>query len=150
MPVRNSFTMITSAMQQSGLKMRMQARIRYPSWKQIGRPYVLGIIGLAIAAGLWGFGYKLSLYHRQGAPSSQIPVAKLWIESRNASMTAASRFKAKSYLISGLQAFSVPIQRLPRLSRAVACIFPVCTRGVTHFGFLIPFRSPPPAHFLLA
>jgi hypothetical protein len=111
-------------------------------------PCALEIIGLAIAVVVWGAGYKLSLYHRHATLSSA-PVAKLWIESRNASVSAASRFKAKSHLVPGSQAFSVPIQRLPHFSRTVACILPVCTRGVAHFDFRIQFRSPPPSRFLL-
>jgi hypothetical protein len=147
---RSPFTVIASAAQRRILRVRTQTQCVYPTWKQILRPCALGIIGLAIAVVLWGVGYKLSLYHRHAAPSSSVPVAKLWIGSRNASVTAASRFKAKSHLVPGSQAFSVPIQRLPHLSRAVACNLPVCTRGVAHFDFLIPFRSPPPPHFSFA
>jgi hypothetical protein len=65
-------------------------------------------------------------------------------------LTAASGFKAKPHLVSGSQAFSLPIQRLPRLSRVVASILPVCVRDVACFDSLIPFRSPPPPRFLLA
>jgi hypothetical protein len=145
---RSPITVIANAVQRRILRTRTQVRYEFPLWRQIFRPCTLGIIGLAIAIVLWGAGYKLSLYHRHATPSS-VPVAKLWIESRNASMTAASGFKAKSYLISGSQAFFVPIQLLPRLSRAVASILIVCVRDVAYFDFLIPFRSPPPPRFLL-
>ena len=150
MSARSPFTVIASAAQRRILRVRTQTQCVYPTWKQILRPCALGIIGLAIAVVLWGVGYKLSLYHRHAAPSSSVPVAKLWIGSRNASVTAASRFKAKSHLVPGSQAFSVPIQRLPHYSRASACMLSVCMRDVAYFGFLIPFRSPPPPRFILA
>ena len=149
MSARSPFTIIASAARRRILRVRTQTLCVYPTWKQILRPCVLGIIGLAIAVVLWGFAYKLSLYHRRAAPSS-VTVAKLWIESRNAFMKAASRFKAKSHPVTGSQACPSSIQRLPRLSRAVASVLPVCARGVAHFDFLIPFRSPPPPHFFFA
>ena len=148
MSAQSPITVIVNAAQRHFLRMRTQVRCVYPLWRQIFRPCALGIIGLAIAVVLWGAAYNLSLYHRHATPSS-VTVAKLWIESRNASVTVASRFKAKSHLVPGSQAFSVPIQRLPHFSHAVACILPVCTRGVAHFDFRIPFRSPPPPRFLL-
>jgi hypothetical protein len=81
---------------------------------------LLGIIGLTIAVALWEAGYKLSLYHHYATPSS-VPVAKLWIESRNASAAATSRFKVKSHLVPGSQAFFVTLHMPPRFNRAVAC-----------------------------
>jgi hypothetical protein len=146
---QNPSTINTSVVWRSIICIKAPMLCGCSSLKQRFRPCALGIIGLAIAVVLWGAGYKLSLYHRH-ATRSPVPVAKLWIESRNASVTAASRFKAKSHLVPDSQAFSVPTQRLPHLSRAVACILPVCTRGVAHFDFLIPFRSPPPPHFFFA
>ncbi len=125
----------------------MQTQSRYPLWKQIFRPCALGLVGLAIAVTLWGFSFKLSQYHHHTAPSSRIPVAKLWIEPRNASVAAASSLTAKSHLIVVSQAFPVLIQPLPRLDLAVTCILAVCTRGIVSFDFLIRFRSPPTERF---
>ena len=150
MSAQSPFTIIATAARRRIHRVRTQVQYGYPSWRPIFRPCALGIIGLAIAVVLWGFGYKLSLYYRHSAPSSRVPVAKLWIESRDASEAAASRLKAKSHYVSGSHAFSVPIQPLPRLSRAVACILPVCTRHVVYFDSLIPFRSPPPHRVFLA
>jgi hypothetical protein len=120
------------------------------SWKQLFSPLAVGLIGLAIAVALWGFGYKLSLYHRHEAPSSRIPVAKLWTEQRSASAVAASRLEANSHLHSVSQAFPAPVQRFPRLDLAVACTLPGCSRGVLYFNPLVPSRSPPPYRFCLA
>jgi hypothetical protein len=130
--------------------MRTQASSRYPSLRQVFRPGALGFIGLAIAVALWGFGYKLSLYYPRADSTSRVPVAKLWIKQRNAPVAAASSLKAKSHRIPGSQVFPLRIQGLRRLARAVACIVPVCRRGVTYFDFLIPFRSPPTQRFSLA
>lgn len=145
---QDSFTTISSAARKSALQTLPQDR--YLSWRQIFRPSALALVGLAIAVALWGFGYKLSLYHPDPTPSSQFPVAKLWIEHRNASVTAVSRLKSTSHLIPAPQVFPVPIQRFPHRARANACIFPVRRHTVAYFDFLIPFRSPPPHRFCLA
>ena len=147
---RNPITVTASALEKPDLRIRAHAASCYPVWGQVFRPCALGIIGLAIAVALWGFGYKLSLYHCHAVPSSHVPVAKFWIEPRGASVAAASRFKAKSHLVLGSQAFSVSIQRLPRLSLAVSCIQPVYTRCSAFFDFLTPSRAPPPLRFRLA
>jgi len=99
---------------------------------------------------LWAGGYKLSLYHRHPAPSSQVTVAKLWFESRRVFLEAASKLKVKSHFVPGAPAFSIPVQRLPRLGRDIASVPPVRSRNVAYFDFLIPFRSPPPHRFCLA
>jgi hypothetical protein len=146
---RNPST-IAAATQESVLKAATQEYSPCLSSKQLFRPCALGLIGLAIAVALWGFGYKLSLYHRHATPLSRVTVAKLWIEPRDTSVAAASSLKSKSHLIPVSQALPVPIQRIPHLSRTITCILPLCTRGVVSFDFLIPFRSPPPYRFRLA
>ncbi len=147
---RNPITITASAPHKPALGMRAQTPRCYRAWRQVSGPCGLGIVGLAIAVVLWGFGYKLSLYHRNTAPSARIPVAKLWIEPRGASVAAASRLKVNSYLAPGPQAFSARIQRLPTLSCAVACIPPLNECCVAFFDLLIPSRAPPPLRFLLA
>jgi len=147
--VRNPITRTASAPQKPVLSWRRQARSCYPAWRQVSGPCALGIIGLAIAIVLWGYGYRISLYHREAAPSARISIAKLWIEPRSASVEAASRLEAISHLTPGSQAFSARIQPPPSLSRAVACIPPSCECRVTFFDLLIPSRAPPPLRFLL-
>lgn len=148
MSAQRTFTVIANAVQQRVLHGTTHARFKYPTWKQIFRPCALGILGLAIAVVLWGTGYKLSLYHRHLVPP--VPVAKLWVESRNASLAVASGLKAKSHFVSDSQTYFDPIQRLPHHSRASVCVLSVCTRDIAYFGFLIPFRSPPPPRFFFA
>jgi len=146
---RNPITITASPTQKPVLSMRAQTPGRYPAWRQVSGPCALGIVGLAIAVVLWGYGYKLSLYHRNTSHSGRIPVAKLWIEPRGASVATASSIKAISHLAPGPQAFSARIQRLPSPSRAVACIPPLNECCVAFFSFLIPSRAPP-LRFLLA
>jgi len=140
---------IASIARQSITRINAQMSCGVSSRKRRFSPCAIGIVGLALAVVLWGTGYRLSLYHHH-ATSSVIPVAKLWIESRNASMATASRLKTKSHLIPCSQVFSAPIQRLPLYSRTLVCILCVCPRDVAYFSFLVPFRSPPVPRFFLA
>ena len=121
----------------------------FPAWRRRFRPYAIGIAGLAIAVVLWGVGYKLSRYHRHATPSST-PVARVWIRSRGASSNIASRLKVKSKSILDSLALDVPIQRLPFSKRCSARALSSYAPVVAFFGFLIPFRSPPPLRFYLA
>lgn len=149
MSIRTPFTTAASSAERV-FRTRTQAKSLYPSWKQLFRPCTLGFIGLAIAVVLLGVGYKLSLYHRHAASSSRVPVVKMLMETRNASITAIFKFKGKPHLTYGSPALSAPIQRCPCLNRSIAYILPVCRRRVTYFDFLIPFRSPPSLRFSLA
>ncbi|MFZ0304357.1 MAG: hypothetical protein WAL75_16825 [Terracidiphilus sp.] len=58
-----------------------------PTARRLNRPkflnsFTFSLIGLAIAVALWGYGYKLSLYHRHPGTSSVNQVAKLWTKER--------------------------------------------------------------------
>jgi hypothetical protein len=141
--------MTTSATKKSVLKMRTQVQSSYSSWKQLFRPCALGFIGLAIVVALWGFSYKLSLYHRNTAPSARVSVARFWIEPRSVSATAASKLKGKSHLFPGSQALFVAVRKCPSLNRAVANILLPTTRGFEYLHSPIPSRSPPPHRFCL-
>lgn len=137
-----------NAVQEGILSTRPQAQSQRLPWRRISRPYAFGIVGLAIAVSFWGYGYKLSHYHRHAAPSS-VPIAKLWIEPRSASVEAASRLKTNSHFAAGEQAVSVTIQRLPRMCRAVACNLLLCERHAVFFNLLVPSRAPPSLRFRL-
>lgn len=150
MSAQSPCVITVGAMQEALLLMSTQAQCRYRSWMRLFKPCAFGLIGLAIAVALWGFDYKLSLYHCHTASSSRVPVAKLWIEPRNASVAADSSLNAKSHFVPASHAFPVPVQRLSPLSRTLAHIPPLCRRDVAYFDFLIPFRSPPTQRFSLA
>jgi hypothetical protein len=147
---QSPFTITASATQKPVLNLRTWTLGCFRAWRQVSGPCTLGIVGLAIAVVLWGYGYKLSLYYRDAASSARIPVAKLWIESRSASVAATSSLKASSHLAHRSLALSVRIQRFPGLSRIVACIPLLSERRVAFFDLLIPSRAPPPLRFLFA
>jgi len=147
---RNPITITDGAPQMPVPSMRAQRLGFSPAWRQVSGPCALGIVGLAIAVILWGYGYKLSLYHRNAAPSARIPVAKLWIGPRSASVAATSRIKELSHPVSGSKAFVVHIQWLPSLSRAVASVPQLTEYRVAFCELQIPSRAPPPFRFLLA
>jgi hypothetical protein len=122
----------------------------YLSSNRLFRPFTLGIAALAIAIALWGIGYKLCLHPRHSSSSSQIPVAKLWIESRDDLRATASRLRVAAHFVPSSHAFSVPVQRLPRFSWTAACTLSRCMRNLVYFDSLFPLRSPPPHRFRLA
>ena len=134
-------------MQTAALRLKTQALSEWLHRRRQFGPHALGLIALAITVALWGYGYKLSLYHRHTAPSQRVLVAKLWIEPRGASVAAASGFEAKSHLIPDAQALSVASQELVSCISVFVFIPSSTSRGIAYFDFLIPFRSPPPHSF---
>jgi hypothetical protein len=125
-----------------------QSRIK-PPWRQLFRPFPLALVGLAIAVALWGYGYKLSLYHSHPTPSSLASVAKLWDGPRNASLAATPRLNTKSHLLLGSQAIWVPSQQLLHTNRNAALVLTPRMCGVRYSNSPIPSRSPP-SRFRLA
>lgn len=119
----------------------------YSLWRRRFGPYTLGIPGLVIAVVLWSAGYKLSLYHRHAAPPT-VPIAKMWMESRNTFIAASFSPRAKPHIGPASQAFPSPIQRLLLLSCGIICTLSACTRYFANCDFLIPSRSPPTSFFL--
>jgi hypothetical protein len=130
--------------------MRSLKGSRHTAWKEILSPHVLGLAGLAFAISIWAFGYRLSIYFEHPTPTLRASAAKLWIEPRNASAAAASRLIVDAHRIAGSAAISLSIRPFPRLDRALICAPPERTHRPASFGFLIPFRSPPPQRFYIA
>lgn len=121
---------------------RIVAGWRSILWNHIYRPHFLGFSGLALAVALWGFGYKLSLYHPHPAPAQRTIVAKLWTEPPNASIVAAQRHRNQSNTLAGPQALCTSIQ-YSHLDRAPVSAFTSKGRGVQSSSFPAPLRSPP-------
>jgi hypothetical protein len=147
--VRSSITIITGTAWRIA-RMKTPAPSRYPTWRQIVGPYILGLSGVVIAVALWSLGSKLSPNYGHAVPSWRAPVARLGVEPRGASSPAPFRFRAKSHFAPDLAAISVLVSWPARLDRAVAYPASVPRRGIAYFDFLIPFRSPPPQRFSLA
>lgn len=120
-----------------------RAKSLYSSWRQLFRPCALGLIGLAISVALWSVGYKLSLYNQHAASSSQIPVVKIWLETRHAPITAIFRLRRASHLLPGSAALYAALLQCPRLNGSIASVLPVCRRRIPYFYLSIPFRAPP-------
>jgi hypothetical protein len=150
MSTRSPIPINGNATWESVLRTRPLALSLNSSWRQLFRPYTFGIIGLAVAVFLWGYGYKLSLYHCHSGSSTHTPVAKLWIEPRSAPIAATSSLKAKSHFVARSQAAVATVQRLPSMCRAFACILPLRERRAVLFDLLVPSRAPPPLCFRLA
>ncbi len=149
MSIRSPIPIHASAARKSVLSTKPKAQSQCSSWRQVSRPCALGIVGLAIAVFLWGYGYKLSLYHRHSEPSTQVSVAKLWIEYRSTAAVAASRLRARPHSIAGSLEFAVPVQYHLWLSRILFCIFLASIGFFASFDLLIPSRAPPPHRFWL-
>lgn len=111
-------------------------------WNQLYRPYLLGFGGLAFAVALWGFGYKLSLYHRNPAQAQRAIVAKLWSEPPNASVVAVQKLKNQSTFIASPAALCSSIQS-PLLDDAAVCLLLPKVAVVQSFDFPTLLRSPP-------
>ena len=133
-----------------GVALRPPEGVQYPSFGPIFKPSVVAFAGLAIAVALWGFSYKLSLYHIHYNHHSSIPVAKLWIEHRSAAANAASKLIAKTPPNPHANLIQIPLQQLNLFEGTVLCIPPIGAHGAATSGCRIPFRSPPSSSFSLA
>jgi len=74
------------------------------------RPCSLGLLGLAIAIALWGFGYKLSRYNPHPSAASRASIAKLWDKRPGSFPPDPSSLRLRSHLPSGPQPLWVLIQ----------------------------------------
>lgn len=128
----------------SAIRLRMLVLDRRISWRHRLRPGAYGVIGLATAIVLWGVGYRLSRYHSKAIPSP-VPIVRLWIETRHASVTAALGFKVRSHVAPEPQPAFVTRHQLPNPDRAVA--FVLCRRqhDAAQFNSATRSRAPPPA-----
>ncbi len=140
---RSPFTIISRISQLRILRARMWSMIRYSSWRESYSPCALWFGGLAIEFMLCAAGYKLSINQCHTAPPSQVPHARLWIESRDISDVTVLRIKSKAHHVFGSQPFFVHTQRLPHLSRTAASMRPVSPLDLVYYDSLIQLRSPP-------
>jgi hypothetical protein len=106
------------------------------------RPCVLGFAALAITVALWGYGYKLSLYHQRDHTSA-IPVAKLWIEHRDATALAAFSLPGNTHSIPVSLSLWAAAPGTLRADDKSDVLQSIEARGTATQGALIPSRSPP-------
>lgn len=48
------------------------------------RPYSVALLLLSLGVFLWGFGYKLSLYHIHHQSTARASVVRMWVDSKSA------------------------------------------------------------------
>jgi hypothetical protein len=139
---RGTLAIIHNSTRRAVLRAKKLASLPYLFWKQVFKPSALGLGGLVIAVALWGFGYKLSLYHRHPTPVQQATVAKLWIE-QNASLAAVQRLRNQSHLVASPQALCSTFSWFPRVDRVSTRIVPVQGGGIPSVKLPVSLRSPP-------
>jgi len=116
-------------------------------WRRFFRPTSLGCLGLALAVYLWGYNYKLSLYHPHHNAPLRTLSAKLWVDQRDHADIVHVRTGARVHRhgSSGTpdsvsqQAFAFVSPRGP--AARPAFVLHTC------FTPLLPLRSPPSCSF---
>ena len=107
------------------------------------RPCAVGLLALAIAIALWGFGYKLSRYDPHPSAASRASIAKLWDKRPGSLTTDALSIRLRSHVPSWPQPFWISIQHGGKKAPAVLELDPQNKRTSSVFRRLNPSRSPP-------
>lgn len=107
------------------------------------RPSALGTLGLVLAIVLWGYNYKLSLYHPHRDTVSRILVARLWVDQRNADTPVDTQQHATPNAIA-----PSPLQVFPLVCVCILLVVPTRVRSTHSRKSLLPLRSPPAAAVL--
>jgi len=118
-------------------------RRRFSGWRRFFQYPVLGCFGLALAVFLWGYNYRLSLYHQRDLASRTL-AAKLWVDQRNAVGLIPARVSAKvdrDGFSDTLDASALVPFDLTSASALV--VVPVRDRRTNCSKSLLPLRSPP-------
>lgn len=117
--------------------------------RQFSNPLALGLLGLALAVTLSGYGHKLSQYRNLSNDSApRIPVAKLWIEHRfgfdafSKSATALN-LKARVYAHSNTPVLIAAAPQFYFQGNAGLLSVTARPRVIPFFHAAIPLRSPP-------
>lgn len=143
-------TIATASRLRMVLRWRIQTERVSQLWSRISTPKLVAYCGLALAVVLWGFGYKLSLYHRHPTPIQHVDVAKFWLEQSNCSIDTAQNLRRQFFIVAGPQALGSTFSWLPRLNRAALCTATAQRAALLTRRLSISPRSPPPQNFLTA
>lgn len=111
---------------------------------RVKKPCAIGLIALAIAVALWGFGYKISLYRPYLSPVSRASVAKLWVERRGPSTTPGIHLAPRLRTTADSQ--TPLLFACLKLTRTESFELFTCSsdaRVSSDIAFLLPARSPP-------
>jgi hypothetical protein len=108
------------------------------------RPYAFGLLTLALAIALWGFGYRLSRYNPHPSAASRASMAKLWDKQLDSPSSVTSILNSRAHLTSGLRILWISIERPQGMEASVALdIDQRDERPSRNLRRLSPSRSPP-------
>ena len=111
------------------------------------QPSVFGCLGLALAVFLWGYNYRLSLYHQRDL-ASRTMAAKLWVDQRHTTGLASLRIRVEADFHGASDALDASPRDLLDLTVASALdAVPARTRRLCFSESLLPLRSPPLSSF---
>lgn len=143
----------TSITQVSDCSARVPASIlpaahSYLEWEQLFRLRALQFVALAIAVFLWGFSYKISLYHSHPTPASRNSVAKLWLTQRPHLVIRAGTLGTRKGPHSHSHAFVLPARSaFQRQFLEVVDNSPYSNWSLS-LDYPVSSRSPPPHAFV--
>ncbi|HEX4283764.1 MAG TPA: hypothetical protein VHZ28_01645 [Terracidiphilus sp.] len=109
-------------------------------------PSVLGCFGLALTIAVWGYNYRLSLYHpHHGDTATRALAAKVWLDHRNVAAAAAPVAKYR------IHPTTLRVDLKPRVFapsfKWVLIALPTDGNRAFHSASLLPLRSPPSRSF---
>jgi hypothetical protein len=144
MPTGNESRIEPWAIQSDAWAARRQTPPQIPQTRRASRPWALGLIGLAIAVALWGFGYKLSRYSLHSDISSRASFAKLWDKHQDSAQVAENaKLTPQSHPGLETQAIFALLQDTPELERPAGCHSEESKLILLWSSSLLPLRSPP-------
>ncbi|HEY1766106.1 MAG TPA: hypothetical protein VGG26_00535 [Terracidiphilus sp.] len=133
------------------IRTKTRARSRGFALRRWMNPNPMGLIGLAFAIAIWGYGYRLCTYQLHPSSTSPTVAAKLCLEPRHSSLSSAFRLRAGTLSLPvAPAAVSVFLPPSAGCASAFVCAPADHAPRAASFQFLIPFRSPPPRRFSLA
>ena len=136
-------TMEAGSRSGNGLGMCPSSHQHRFNYNPVTKPCAAGLVALAIAVALWGFAYRISLYHSDPAPQIRASVAKLWVERRCGEIVSSFVRTTKPPRANNSNAllFSAlsPIRLRAESPSACPCDARPCATAVR----LLPSRAPP-------
>jgi hypothetical protein len=112
-------------------------------WRDIVSPFNLGLIGLAVAVALWGFAYKLSLYHPDQSSQARMSVAKMWLGPEGTSLISKGRPESRLHYRSSRDTVSVEqVEAPPEIRNRILAVSYAAVPGRECLSVCTP-RSPP-------
>ena len=140
---KRPFIVASGSAPKSVFSARTIENLRRFAGKQLLRPCSLALFGLAVAIALWGFSYKISLYHRHRLSPMRSVVAKLWFEPASDTFATAQRLRGRSHFKAGSHALRAFSLRLPFPASARTAPQPKLKGAVWALEYPLSPRAPP-------